>query len=81
MFDPRTVTLADPVPARFHAAAPVNASPSYDHASDIVPVDPPAVSVTPSVRRIPPAARHRVDVSDTHSVDSHAVSPVRPADV
>ena len=81
MFDPRTVTLADPVPARFHAAAPVNASPSYDHASDIVPVDPPAVSVTPSVRRIPPAARRRVDVSAPHSVASHAVSPVRPAAV
>ena len=54
---------------------------SNDNASVAVPARSPAVSTSRRVPRDPCDVRHRTDVSDHHSVDSHAVSPSRPADV
>ena len=77
MFDPRTVTLADPVPARFDPTTVFTAGVSADHASVAVPARSPAVSTSRLVPRTPCDVRHCTDVSDVQSVASHAVSPTR----
>ena len=78
---PCTVTLADPVPARFVRVAALTVARSTDHASVAVPARSPAVITSRRVLRAPSVVRHRTDVSDHHSVDSHPVPPSRPADV
>jgi hypothetical protein len=50
---------------------------SIDHASVTLPELSPTVIATVDVLLIPPPVRQRTDVSDSHSVDSHAVSPAR----
>ena len=41
----------------------------------------PAVIITRRVPRVPRPAKHRTDVSDSHSVPSHPVAPDRTIDV
>eukprot|EP00290_Baffinella_frigidus_P053512 CAMPEP_0180340918 /NCGR_PEP_ID=MMETSP0989-20121125/919_1 /TAXON_ID=697907 /ORGANISM="non described non described, Strain CCMP2293" /LENGTH=65 /DNA_ID=CAMNT_0022329661 /DNA_START=97 /DNA_END=290 /DNA_ORIENTATION=- len=65
MFAPCTVTLADPVPARFPLVVPEIATESTDHASVTVPAPSPTVNVTPRVCRTPPPTLHRTDDSDS----------------
>ena len=54
---------------------------SYDAASVVVPAADPAVTDTRSVPCTPPTTRQRTLESDAHSLDSHAVPPVRAAPV
>jgi len=79
--DPCTVTDADPVPAWFKRRAKLTLLASIEYPSDMLPKRSPAVTV---VRRVPPApcpTRHRTDVSESHSVPSHPVCPIRPSAV
>jgi len=75
--DPCTVTDAEPVPALFSRRITLIDPESTEEACDMLPDRSPAVTVT---RRVPPApcpVRHRIDVSDSHSVASHPVCPDR----
>jgi hypothetical protein len=78
---PCTVTLADPVPARFRRVAMLRIGVSIDHASVTVPTRSPVVNIRRRVPRTPCDVRQRTNVSDNHSVDSHAVSMSRIASV
>ena len=77
MLDPCTVIDAEPVPARFPRRVLLILIVSTDQALVKLPIRCPTVMTD---RRVPPAPcpnRHLTDVSDTHSVDSHAVLPYR----
>jgi hypothetical protein len=76
---PWTVTLADPVPARFTRIVMLSIGMSIDHASVTLPTRSPTVSIIRRVPRNPCDVRHRTTDSDHHSVDSHAVSMIRIA--
>jgi hypothetical protein len=78
---PCTVTLADPVPARFTRAVMLNVGSSIDHASVTVPTRSPAVNIIRRVPRTPCDVRQRTDDSDHHSDASQAVSIIRMASV
>jgi hypothetical protein len=78
-FVPCTVTLADPVPARFRGVLVLSIGESIDHTSVTVPTRSPTVNITGNVPRTPCDVRQRTDDSDHHSVDSHAVSITRIA--
>jgi hypothetical protein len=80
-FDPCTVTLADPVPARFRRVVMLSIGVSIDHASVTVPTRSPVVNIIRRVPRTPCDVRQCTNVSDHHSVDSHAVSVNRTASV
>ena len=68
---PCTVTLADPVdPGEFTRRIVLTLPMSVDQASVKLPALPPAVADTRRVLRIPCAAEHRMEVSDSHSVAS-----------
>jgi hypothetical protein len=76
--DPCTVIDADPVPAWFNRRILLSPAVSADHSCVTLPPRAPAVITT---RRDPPGpcpTRHRTDVSDSHTVPSHPVCPVRP---
>ena len=76
MLAPCTVTLAEPVPARFARLATLIRPPmSVLHASVTDPDDSPAVTDTRRVPIDPWAIWHLIDVSDSHSVASHPVCP------
>ena len=75
--DPCTVTDADPVPALLSRRIVLMDPTSTEYASDMLPDRSPAVIVTRRVPRPPCPARHRTDVSDSHSVPSHPVCPDR----
>ena len=76
---PCTVTLADPVPAplarRITLILPPD--PPMLHPSVTDPPLSPAVTDTRRVPIDPCAIWHLIDVSDSHSVASHAVCPTR----
>ena len=76
MLDPRTVTLDDPVPARF--ALEIALSPDESPENAVVALPSRVPTLTDSVRlpRIPPLAWHSTDVSDFHVERSHAVYPI-----
>jgi hypothetical protein len=77
MLDPCTVTDAEPVPARFPRRVLLILIVSTDQALVTLPIRCPTVITD---RRVPPApcpTRHLTDVSDPHSVNSHAVLPYR----
>jgi hypothetical protein len=74
---PCTVTLADPVPARFTQVTVLIVPTSTDHASVTLPKLCPTVITIVDVILPPPPVRQRTDVSDSHCVDSHAVTPAR----
>ena len=76
-----TVTLADPVPARFEPIEIPSIGVSIDQASVTVPTRSPVVNIIRPVPRTPCDVRQRTDDSDHHSVDSHAVSMIRIASV
>merc|ERR1712091_365320 len=57
------------------------ASTPIDMADDALPDRSPAVITTRRVPRVPRPAKHRTDVSDSHSVPSHPVAPDRTIDV
>jgi len=76
---PFTVTLVDPVPARFPECAVLNTGASNDNTSVMLPAIAPAVNATLLVLKLPAGTRHRTDESDSHSFPSHAVSPTRIA--
>jgi len=75
--DPCTVNEADPVPALFSRRITLNNPKSIENACDMLPDRSPEVN---NIRRLAPApcpVRHRMDVSDSHSVPSHPVCPDR----
>jgi hypothetical protein len=76
--DPCTVTDADPVPARFCCRDTLTLPASNDIATELLPLRSPAVIATRRVPGTPCPTRHRTDVSDSHSVPSHPVCPIRP---
>ena len=70
---PCTVTLTDPVPPTFDLRT-VDSDPTSALVASLTDPDPPpAVTDTLLVPSNPAPARHRADVSDSHSVPSHAV--------
>ena len=76
MLAPCKVTLADPVAARFVCLATLSLAESAEYTSVKLPTRNPAVS---DVRKVPCTiwlAWHRVDVSDSHVVRSHAEWPI-----
>ena len=78
---PCNVTDPDPVPPRFDFFCPLSVPASND--IPMLPV-PNLLSSVATTRRVPFAplpTRHRTDVSDSHSVPSHPVSPDRTIDV
>ena len=75
---PCTVTDADPVPARLPRLIMLVPVMSNEYAPDMLPLPSPAVITTRRVPRAPCPTRHRTDVSDSHSVPSHPVCPIRP---
>ena len=77
MLDPCTVTDTDPVPAKFCLRTMLTPPKSTDHPCVTLPPLSPAVITTRRVPRAPCPTRHRTDVSDSHSVPSHPVSPDR----
>jgi len=79
--DPWTVTDADPVPARFDPSVTLILPESTEYIALPLPPCPPAVITARRVPWIPPPTRHRTDVSDSHSVPSHPVCPMRPSAV
>ena len=81
IFDPCTVTLADPVPARFVRSTTLTMPRSAEYTLVKLPDRRPVVSDT---RRVPITERpiwHCTDVSDPHVVRSHDVCPTRAAEV
>ena len=75
---PTTVSLADPVAARFVPRTELDASLSADMALVALPCRSPAVIRTVRVPPSPCPMLHRTDVSDAHPLRSHALPPVRP---
>ena len=78
---PWTETEYTPTAARFVGFVFVKEGISNDHASVTVPARSPVVKIIRRVPRTPCDVRHRTDVSDHHSVDSHAVSMTRAPSV
>jgi hypothetical protein len=78
---PCTVTDADPVPAEFDRRNTLTLPESKEIATDVLPLRSPAVIIIRRVPRTPWPTRHLIDVSDSHSVPSHPVCPIRPAAV
>ena len=76
--DPTTVTLDDPVAARFAMASPLACVRSADIVSVTLPSRSPTVSAASFVPFSPYPTAHRTDVSDSHPLLSHALLPVRP---
>jgi hypothetical protein len=75
--DPCSVMLADPVAARFVLPATLTITASSDWLTVTVPSRVPTVD---TIRRLPAApwpVWHRTDVSASHAVSSHDVTPVR----
>jgi hypothetical protein len=78
---PCTVTDADPVPAEFDRRNTLTLPESKEIATDVLPPRSPAVIIIRRVHRTPWPTRHLIDVSDSHSVPSHPVCPIRPSAV
>lgn len=76
MLDPRTVTLDDPVTARFTLDIPLNPDESPEKAAVTLPSRVPTLTDSVRLPRIPPLAWHSTDVSDFHVERSHAVYPI-----
>jgi hypothetical protein len=73
--DPSTVTDADPVPKVLPTRIKLTELRSVEYASVLLADRSPAVITTRRVPRAPCPVLHRTDVSDSHSVPSHPVSP------
>ena len=73
---PCTVTLADPVAAAFARSITLRPAVSTEYAADTLPSCCPVVTETRKVPFTICDAWHRVDVSDSHVVRSHAVWPI-----
>ena len=76
MLDPRTVTLDDPVPARFTLEIALNPDESPENTVVTLPSRVPTVTDSARLPLIPPLAWHSTDVSDFHLERSHAVYPI-----
>ena len=74
---PSTVTLLCFVDMRFRTDAADTTTPSYETVSLQDPVVLPSVSVTRTLPPVPTALVHANDVSDTHALASHPVTPTR----
>jgi hypothetical protein len=77
MLAPFTVTMREPVAARFFHLIKLKEATSNDHPCVTLPPRSPTVIVTRRVPRAPCVTRHLTDVSDSHSVASHPVCPSR----
>ena len=77
--DPCTVTDAVPEPPWLARRITLRLPVSSEIASDMLPLRVPAVNVKRRVSPDPCPTRHRTDDSDSHSVPSHPVSPIRPS--
>jgi hypothetical protein len=77
--DPRTVTLADPLPALFTCIPPLAPPTSNDTANVTLPTPRPTLNTPRRLPDTPLPACPRTDVSDSQLVASHPVPPVRPA--
>jgi len=75
---PCTVIEIEPIPARLPLRDRLTASTSADQAWLVLPRCDPTVITTRRVPKDPRLRRHRTDVSDSQSVPSHPVCPVRP---
>ena len=75
MLDPCTVTDDEPVPTRFWRRITLSPPRSDDHACEALPPRSSTVIIICRVPRAPCPTTHFNDVSDSHSVDSHAVRP------
>ena len=75
--------LSDPVDARFKTPVIALTAPEESREKTAVPLPArsPDVITTRRVPRVPRPAKHRTDVSDSHSVPSHPVAPDRTIDV
>ncbi len=78
--DPCTVTDADPVLPMLARCITLRLR-SSENASDMLRPSMSDVNVKRRVCWDPCPARHRTDVSDSHSVPSHPVCPIRPSAV
>ena len=74
---PVTVTLAPPVEATLIGKTPLTVPITKDHAADVDPTPTPAVADTRTDLKIPPDRRPTTYESDSHSVLSQAVCPIR----
>ena len=72
---PCTVTDVDPVPALLYPLIALTMPVSIEYSAVPLPDRCPDVITTRHVPRAPCPALHRTDVSDSHSVPSHAVCP------
>jgi hypothetical protein len=75
--DPCTVTDADPVPKLLPPRVKLTELRSTEYASVMLPPRSPAVNKTSCDPRDPCPTRPRTDVSESHCVPSHPVSPDR----
>jgi hypothetical protein len=75
MLAPCKVTLADPVPARFARRATLAVLDPKENPRDLLLTCKPMVTDSCLLRSTPYPAWHRIDVSETHPVLSHAVRP------
>ena len=77
MLAPCTVTLADPVDAKFTRSPTLSEAMSTENPAVELPTRSPTVDATKRLPITPSPTWHRTDVSDSHVVRSHAVSPTR----
>jgi len=77
MLEPCSVTDVDPVLARLPLRTTLISTTFVDHACDRLPLRSSAVIISLLVPRPACPTRHLTEVSDSHSVDSHAVRPSR----
>jgi hypothetical protein len=76
---PNTVTLADPVPARFVGMLTLTTGMSYDTPKLKLPARTPAVTTTTWLCLTPLGPLQSTELSDTHTEASHPLEPTRPA--
>ena len=74
---PCTVTLADPVAPRFARLVALVREDSDENASEALPARPPMLATNSRLPTTPCPPAHRIDVSDSQLVLSHAVWPGR----
>ena len=72
---PLTLTTTPPVDAPFRISTPDTLAPSYVIPSDTLPTSTPALTDTRSVPDTPLPDLHATELSDAHSLDSHADPP------
>jgi hypothetical protein len=72
---PNTVTLADPVEARFLTFTTLAAPPLKEYPAVVLPCRAPPLTTSRALLPIPYPAPHRTDVSDAHVVPSHPLPP------